>query len=242
MCVFIQFIQVLISISSLISQNVTARRAPKFYRISNKRGFVGRFCLFKPSYKLGEDIVGSLDFANCKVRCVQFSVKLQSQEIILNNADNKNVANDLNDSSSVNSLDMASVASGIGSDYMHKSATSASSKDKDINVEPVGKVTTHAVNHEVCYALLQTQVVVPIPLHITPSFCTDSVDVRWRLHFEFVTSIMMDFGTTNPEVGELQAPNEIPVETMVWNLPITIYSANPLQIYAPSQAHTLLIK
>lgn len=224
---------------------MTARRAPKFYRISNKRGFVGRFCLFKPSYKIGEDIVGSLDFANGKVRCIQFSVKLQSQEILINNSVNKNVLSDVNDSSSVNSLDMASVASGIGSDFIYTSYTSSTSSVKEnniSNVEPVGKVNTHAVNHEVCYAVLQTQVVVPIPLHITPSFRTDLVDVRWRLHFEFVTSTMMDFGKSNPGMGELQAPNEIPVETMVWNLPITIYSANPLQIYAPSQAHTLLIK
>ncbi|KAM7361744.1 RAB6A-GEF complex partner protein 2 isoform 2-T2 [Cochliomyia hominivorax] len=223
-------------------KNVTARRAPKFYRISNKRGFVGRFCLFKPSYKLGEDIVGSLDFANCKVRCIQFSVKLQSQEILINSTANKNTSNDLNDSSSVNSLDMASVASGIAADFNHKSTTSSSKDSDGHKIEPVGKVTTHAVNHEVCYAVLQTQVVVPIPLHITPSFRTDSVDVRWRLHFEFVTSTMMDFGNANLEVGELQAPNELPVETMVWNLPVTIYSANPLQIYAPSQGHTLLIK
>lgn len=206
---------------------------------------MGRFCLFKPVYKLGEDIVGSLDFANCKVRCIQFSVKLQSQEILINTCINKSVLSDFNDSSSVNSLDKASVASGIVSDFMYKSNTSSSSslKDKDTTIaEPVGKVTTHAVNHEVCYAVLQTQVVVPIPLHITPSFRTDLVDVRWRLHFEFVTSTMMDFGKPNPEIGGLQAPNEIPVETMVWNLPITIYSANPLQIYAPSQGHTLLIK
>lgn len=62
--------------------NITARRLPKFYKISNKRGHVGRFCLFKSSYKLGEDIVGTLDFTNREVRCVQFSVTLQSQEII----------------------------------------------------------------------------------------------------------------------------------------------------------------
>lgn len=173
---------------------------------------------------------------------MQFSVKLQSQEILLNNIVNKSVASDLNDSSSVNSLDMASVASGIAADFMHKSATSASSKCNDANVEPLGKVTTHAVNHEVCYAILQTQVLVPIPLQITPTFRTESVDLRWRLHFEFVTSTMMDFGKANSDVGELQAPNEIPVETMVWNLPITIYAANPLQIYAPTQSHTLLIK
>ncbi|XP_075145867.1 RAB6A-GEF complex partner protein 2 [Haematobia irritans] len=223
-------------------KNVTARRAPKFYRISNKRGYVGRFCLFKPAYKLGEDIVGSLDFANCKVRCVQFSVKLQVQEILLDNSERRTSNTELNDNSSVNSLDMASVASGVGSDFMHKSSTSASSKDNEGNNEPTGKVTSVTKCHQVCYALLQTQVVVPIPLHITPTFRTDCVDVKWRLHFEFVTSEMMDFGKKNPDVGELLAPNEIPVETMVWNLPITIYPANPLQIYAPSQAHTLLIK
>lgn len=186
--------------------------------------------------------MGSMDFANCKVRCVQFSVKLQSQEILVNSAANKVISNDFNDASSVKSLDLASVASGIGSEYMHKSTTSASSKDKEANPEPSGKVTTHAISHQVCYALLQTQVVVPIPLHVTPTFRTDCVELKWKLHFEFVTSTMMDFGKENPEVGELQAPNEIPVETMVWNLPITIYAANPLQIYAPSQPHTLLIK
>ncbi|XP_013100480.1 RAB6A-GEF complex partner protein 2 isoform X2 [Stomoxys calcitrans] len=129
-------------------KNVTARRAPKFYRISNKRGYVGRFCLFKPAYKLGEDIVGSLDFANCKVRCVQFSVKLQLQEIMQNNGGNRSSNNDFNDNSSVNSLDLASVASGVGSEYMHKSSTSASSKDNEGKTEPTGKVTTHAISHQ----------------------------------------------------------------------------------------------
>lgn len=53
---------------------------------------------------------------------------------------------------------------------------------------------------------------------------------------------MMDFGVPNPQSGELKAPAELPVETMVWNLPVTIYAANPLQIYAPNQTYNLLIK
>nr|XP_014094004.2 RAB6A-GEF complex partner protein 2 [Bactrocera oleae] len=222
-------------------KNVTARRAPKYYRISNKRGFVGRFCLFKPSYKIGEDIVGSLDFSNCKVRCVQFSVKLQSQEISLqSNADQSN--NEFNDASSVNSLDLASIASGTAIDNLHKSKTSGSARNID-DEEPVGKVSTLATIHQMCYAMLKTSVIIPIPLHVTPSFRSDLVELRWRLHFEFVTSTMMDFGKPNPTEGELKAPAEIPVETMVWNLPIAaIYAANPLQIYSPNQTHSLLIK
>ncbi|XP_067639859.1 RAB6A-GEF complex partner protein 2 isoform X2 [Eurosta solidaginis] len=221
-------------------KNVTARRAPKYYRISNKRGFVGRFCLFKPSYKIGEDIVGSLDFSDCKVRCVQFSVKLQSQEILQSNANTVGV--DLNDSSSVNSLDLASIASGTAIDNLHKSKTSGNVRNVETE-EPVGKLSTLSIIHQVCYAMLKTSVIIPIPLHVTPSFRTDLVDLRWRLHFEFVTSTMMNFGKPNPVEGELKAPAEIPVETMVWNLPITaIYSANPLQIYSPSQTHSLFIK
>ncbi|KAH8343938.1 hypothetical protein KR084_002032 [Drosophila pseudotakahashii] len=231
-------------------KNVTARRAPKFYRISNKRGFVGRFCLFKPAYKLGEDIVGSLDFGSGasprKVRCVQFSVKLQQQELSVRpqpvqNHQLQSQSSTGDDVSSINSFDMASIASGVVADSLHKSATSGSSRDKDIP-EPTGKLSTISTSHQVCYATLQTQVVVPIPLHVTPTFRTDLVDVRWRLHFEFVTTTMMDFGIPNPEFGELKAPAELPVETMVWNLPVTIYAANPLQIYAPNQTFNLLIK
>ncbi|XP_030374487.1 RAB6A-GEF complex partner protein 2 [Scaptodrosophila lebanonensis] len=225
-------------------KNVTARRAPKFYRISNKHGFVGRFCLFKPAYKLGEDIVGSLDFSNCQVRCVQFSVKLQQQELPIrpqSTVPQSQSSSVSDEASSLNSFDLASVASGIAVDNMHKSATSGSVRDREVP-EPTGKLTTIATAHQVCYATLQTQVVVPIPLHVTPTFRTDLVDVKWRLHFEFVTSTMMGFGVPNPVEGELKAPAELPVETMVWNLPLTIYAANPLQIYTPNQAFNLLIK
>ncbi|KAH8248102.1 hypothetical protein KR038_000494 [Drosophila bunnanda] len=229
-------------------KNVTARRAPKFYRISNKRGFVGRFCLFKQAYKLGEDIVGSLDFSQCQVRCVQFSVKLQQQELPLRPQPVQSQSHQLqtqssvgDDVSSINSFDMASIASGVAADNLHKSATSGSARDKEASA-PTGKLMTISTTHQVCYATLQTQVVVPIPLHVTPTFRTDLVDVRWRLHFEFVTTTMMDFGRPNPESGELKAPSELPVETMVWNLPVTIYAANPLQIYAPNQTFSLLIK
>lgn len=205
---------------------------------------MGRFCLFKPAYKLGEDIVGSLDFANCSVRCVQFSVKLQIQEICLPCNNTKNSNSDSNDSFYLNSLDAASVASEVAANNLHKFSTSGSNNNnkEDLCGEQAGEVTTQVTSHQVCYAMLQTQVVVPIPLHVTPSFRTDLVDVRWRLHFEFVTSTMMNFGKENPVEGELQSPSKIPVETMMWNLPISIYSANPLQIYSPSQAHSLLIK
>ena len=48
--------------------------------ISSDIGRVGRFCLFKSSYKLGEDIVGTFNFERATVRCVQILISLQSEE------------------------------------------------------------------------------------------------------------------------------------------------------------------
>lgn len=180
-------------------KNMTARRLPKFYRITNKRGYVGRFCLFKAFYKLGEDVVGSLDFYNCEVKCVQFTVKLQSEEFV------------------------------------------KSCNNQEVHQE-TGKVSTYSNCHEVCLSMQQTQVILSIPLHLTPTFKTDLVAVKWRLHFEFVTSTMTNYKDENEKTGEWNAPTEIPVETMIWNLPITIYSANPLQMYTPSIDNKLVIK
>lgn len=124
-------------------QNVTARRRPSFYMISNKRGRVGRFCLFKQNFKLGEDIVGTLDFSCRTVRCVQVSVTLQCEEILLR----PNATSTSSTESSANGTDNSTAA---------------------------GKIMNFTKHHEVCLGLLQTQVILPVPLHVTPTFSTSS--------------------------------------------------------------------
>lgn len=69
-----------------------------------------------------------------------------------------------------------------------------------------------------------------------------SVSLKWRLHFEFVT--------TNEKIipsNEMDwtAPLNVPIETMVWNLPVKIYSTLPKQITQHSvgnDAYTMFIK
>lgn len=121
-------------------QNITARRRPNFYVVSNKRGKVGRFCLFKSAYKLGEDIVGTLDFSCRTVRCVQVSVTLQCEEVLQKPEQN---------------------ASNVG-----PSAANSGSADSSARIMGFTK------HHEVCVGLLQTQMILPVPLHVTPSFST----------------------------------------------------------------------
>lgn len=191
-------------------QNITARRRPNFYLISNKRGKVGRFCLFKPIYKLGEDIVGTLDFSCGTVKCVQLSVTLQCEEIVKKKS--------LEQPNAVN-------------------------QDKDTAATPTGRITNYTKHHEVCLGLLQTQMIIPIPLHVTPTFDTDLVDVRWRLHFQFVTSTNEELNMEiNKDTLEWQAPTDISIETMIWNLPVTIYPTAPVQIPQASGTYTLNIK
>lgn len=65
-----------------VLSTVTARKAAHFYNITNSRGKVARFYLFKSAYKLGEDINGVFDFSYGTVPSVQFSVSLQSEETV----------------------------------------------------------------------------------------------------------------------------------------------------------------
>lgn len=56
------------------------------------------------------------------------------------------------------------------------------------------------------------------------------VGLSWRLHFEFVTSTNKDLILPPLQQTEWQAPSEVTVETMVWSLPIKLYSTTPNQV------------
>lgn len=194
-------------------QNVTARRRPNFYLISNKRGCVGRFCLFKSAYKLGEDIVGTLDFSCRTVRCVQVSVTLQCEEVML-----------------------------TAPPPTTTPSTSGKEGSSSTTADGAGKIMGFTKHHEVCAGLLQTQMILPVPLHVTPSFGTALVDVRWRLHFEFVTSTSEALRPLHQDEASWQAPRDIPIETMVWNLPVTLYPTSPMQILQAAGNYSMVIK
>lgn len=41
------------------------------YNISNTRGKVGTFCIFKTVYKIGEDVIGTFNFSEGDIPCLQ---------------------------------------------------------------------------------------------------------------------------------------------------------------------------
>jgi len=70
-----------------------------------------------------------------------------------------------------------------------------------------------------------------------------TVSLRWRLHFEFVTSKSPLPQLTAPsgpsDSGALwQGPVNVDVETMVWDLPIKVFATNPMFVSSVSQLRT----
>jgi len=61
-------------------QEPSARRVAMFYDIRNSKGRVGRLCVFKTSFRLGEDIMGLFDFSDAESQCMQYSVSLYCEE------------------------------------------------------------------------------------------------------------------------------------------------------------------
>jgi len=51
--------------------SLTARKNTNSYVITNPSGQVGKFCLLKSSFKLGEDVIGIFNFSEASVPCVQ---------------------------------------------------------------------------------------------------------------------------------------------------------------------------
>lgn len=71
------------------------------------------------------------------------------------------------------------------------------------------------------------------------------MSLKWRLHFEFVTSTHKGLTTLAVENSNWQAPPEVPIETMIWNLPIRLYSTTPIHVAQGVQAnnfHKLTIR
>lgn len=188
----------LLDIAMQVLATITARKAPHFYNITNAKGKVAKFILFKQAYKLGEDIVGVFDFSEGTVPCVQFSVTLQSEEQIAEECRRK---------------------VGHGSSY-----------------------TSYVKHQDMCLHTEKTHVNIPVPLSATPGFMTDIVCLRWRLHFEFVTSCDQVPELERPERPDTSAmwcgPANLNVETMIWDLPIKIYPTNPLHACSSTQLKT----
>ena len=74
-CLFIEIYLLLVNITctdkTFFFQNLSTRKNLTQFNITNARGKVVHFCIYKTSFRLGEDIVATFDFSTAEVPCVQ---------------------------------------------------------------------------------------------------------------------------------------------------------------------------
>ncbi|XP_069601621.1 RAB6A-GEF complex partner protein 2 [Ranitomeya imitator] len=187
-----------------ILMNVTSRRTLHQYNISNARGRVGTFCIFKTVYKLGEDVIGTFNFSDGEIPCIQYSVSLQTEE-------------------------------SVQEEYRRSRG------------QPLS-VSTHAQHQESCLHTASSNFSLPVPLSSCPGFSTNIVSLKWRLHFEFVTSREPVEAPTVPEnqaeIITWTGAEHIDVNTFSWDLPIRVLPTNPLlasYVSPASSSHSICI-
>merc|ERR1719468_349120 len=77
----------------------------------------------------------------------------------------------------------------------------------------------------------KTDLTMQIPVHITPSFVTDIISLRWRLHFDFAlskTDVQKIQRSNDPAMSvSWRPPDHLTVEVIKWDLPIVLHPFDP---------------
>lgn len=169
------------------------------YTLKNAYGIVGRVSLFKPSYKLGEDVTGTFDLSSATVACLQVStrrctsiimgipsplpsregLRIFSQEVYYEIA------------AHVNSLfPQFSVALQCVEEVHQESL------QREATVHAV--CSTHSRHSESCPNTLLTHFALPIPLTVTQSFQNTTGDhfIAFRLQQENCPSLISYHSTS----------------------------------------------
>lgn len=92
-------------------------------------------------------------------------------------------------------------------------------------------VHSHVELKESSLFIKKTDLTIQIPVHITPTFVTDIISLRWRLHFDFAlskTPIPKIQRSSDPAMSVSWRPSDsLTVEVIGWDLPIVIHPFDP---------------
>lgn len=93
--------------------------------------------------------------------------------------------------------------------------------------------TSYTRQSDFCLNTEYTQVILPIPLTVTPSFKTNVVTLNWKLHFEFVTTRpeqLKELRIPDTQGVLIKPPAGLSVQTLSWHLPLEVYPNHPVQV------------
>ncbi|ETN83821.1 Rgp1 [Necator americanus] len=95
-------------------------------------------------------------------------------------------------------------------------------------------VAVHSNDYVVCAFASDSSFRLSIPMHASPTFHTETVHLKWRLRFEFVTSEPL----INVVYGEVcKAPIDVPIETLAWKVDIYVLPCSPQNAALTDSSH-----
>ncbi|MXQ89480.1 hypothetical protein E5288_WYG000811 [Bos mutus] len=246
----------------------TSCRSLHLYNISDGRGKVGTFGIFKSVYRLGEDVVGTLNLGEGTVACLQFSVSLQTEERVQPEYQRRRGAGGAPSVSHITHArhqesclhttrtsfslpiplsstpgfctaigETLTIVGGEGSpgdntlDFLSE-ILNPGSLPHDFPALPEYRVSFLFSNllTTSCHWLLLLASKC-FCLYLPPPPPPAAVSLKWRLHFEFVTSrepgLVLLPPVEQPEPATWTGPEQVPVDTFSWDLPIKVLPTSP---------------
>ncbi|EYC27922.1 hypothetical protein Y032_0008g255 [Ancylostoma ceylanicum] len=104
----------------------------------------------------------------------------------------------------------------------------------EVKAEGMMNVAVHSNDYVVCAFASESSFRLSIPMHAPPTFHTDTVHLKWRLRFEFVTSEPL-INVVNGEV--CKAPIDVPIETLAWKVDIYVLPCSPQNAALTDSSH-----
>ncbi|CAI2347549.1 unnamed protein product [Caenorhabditis sp. 36 PRJEB53466] len=98
-------------------------------------------------------------------------------------------------------------------------------EEADNNRKKVIKV--HSQTAPICTFSPDSTFRLSIPLTATPTFSTDSVQLKWRLRFVFVVTELAYNVHLNGDVASSAAPIDVPVESFSWSTDLLVLPCQP---------------
>lgn len=180
---------------------LASQRNSNVYNISCNKGSAGKFSLSKACYRIGEDLQGSFDFTDSKVRCIKYKVALQSEEVI---------QEDFQQPGSKQKTPYTS--------YSKYEECCLNCRQTNFSL-PIPITATPGFDSEI--VSLQWR----LHCEFTTSTTDDKIDTR-HPDSNSLEGDKLNRQFTNHEV----VPKKIQVETLTWDVPVRIVASNPVQI------------
>lgn len=104
----------------------------------------------------------------------------------------------------------------------------------EVKAEGMSTSTVYSNDYVVCAFASDSSFRLSIPMHASPTFHTDTLHLKWRLRFEFVTSAPL----INVVYGEVcKAPIDVPIKTLTWKVDIYVLPCSPQNAALTDSSH-----